>query len=276
MRPWPAQSNSSRPPSVKKLCRGLRAATHRAAVAARAGEQRRRRRDRRGIADRDMAHVADQAGDDAGEQFLVAEDASLVSRVMPGLWHVLAVEIACRKAHASCAAARSCCAILLGEMRFGVRIRRNARAAAAARRRARRPRPPRRRSPAACRRPACGSSSRLPSWIFSTVTTVFAAACAIVIELALAPDPDIAVPVGHRRVEQRDIGLDRRQQHDRVVVAERIVDHLPVRPVLEHVGADQSAQRHERHALLGGLEAGVQRRAGRILHRGSCRRGRRR
>ena len=38
-----------------------------------ARQQRRRRRNGRGIADRDVAHVADQIGDRGGEQFLVAE-----------------------------------------------------------------------------------------------------------------------------------------------------------------------------------------------------------
>ena len=60
-------------------------------------------------------------------------------------------------------------------------------------------------------------------------------------ELAIAADPDVAVAIGERRVEQRDVGLDRRQQHDRIVVTERIVDDLPVLATREHVGADQPA-----------------------------------
>src|SRR3984957_8823705 len=36
-------------------------------------------------------------------------------------------------------------------------------------------------------------------------------------ELALGADKDIAGAVGHRRVKQNDIGLERRQQHDRIV-----------------------------------------------------------
>ena len=47
---------------------------------------------------------------------------------------------------------------------------------------------------------------------------------------------------------------------------ERIVDHLPVRPVREHVRADEPAQGHERNALLGGLKRGMQRRACCVLH----------
>jgi hypothetical protein len=89
-------------------------------------------------------------------------------------------------------------------------------------------------------------------------------------------DPDIAVAVGERCVEQRDVGLERRQQHDRVVVAERIVDHLPVRPVRQHVRADQAAQRHERNALLGRLERRVQGGAGGVLDSDRARGDRRR
>ena len=85
-------------------------------------------------------------------------------------------------------------------------------------------------------------------------------------ELAVAPDEHVAGAVRHAGMEQRDVRLDGGQQHDRIVIAERIVDHAPVRPVREDVGADQPAQRHERHALLGRLHRGVERRAGRILH----------
>ena len=93
-------------------------------------------------------------------------------------------------------------------------------------------------------------------------------------ELALAADPDIAGAVGHGRVHQHHVGLDRRQQHDRIVRAERIVDHPPVRPVNENVGADDAAQRHERHALLRRLERCMQSRAGRVLHADGRRRDR--
>ena len=95
---------------------------------------------------------------------------------------------------------------------------------------------------------------------------VRAAACAIVASSRSRPIEHVAGAVRHAGMEQRDVRLDRRQQHDRIVIAERIVDHAPVRPVLEDVGADQPAQRHERHALLGRLHGGVERRAGRVLH----------
>ena len=85
-------------------------------------------------------------------------------------------------------------------------------------------------------------------------------------KFALGADENIAGAVGHRRVKQDDVGRERRQQHDRIVIAERIVDDFPVRPMRQHVGADQPAQRHERHALLGGLELRVQRRAGGVEH----------
>ena len=100
-------------------------------------------------------------------------------------------------------------------------------------------------------------------------------------ELAVAADPDIALAIGERGVEQRDIGPDRREQHDRIVIVEGIADDLPVLPMREHVGAEQPAQRHERNTLLRRLERGVQRRAGRVLHpdrarRDGCREARRR
>ena len=41
---------------------------------------------------------------------------------------------------------------------------------------------------------------------------------------------------------------------------------FPVRPMRQHVRADQPAQRHERHALLGGLKLRMQRRAGGVHH----------
>ncbi len=87
-------------------------------------------------------------------------------------------------------------------------------------------------------------------------------------QLAAAADPDVAVTIGQRRVEQPDVGLERRQQHDRIRVScQRIVDDAPIVAVAQHVGADQAAQRHEGQALLGRLQRGVDRRAGRILDR---------
>ena len=43
---------------------------------------------------------------------------------------------------------------------------------------------------------------------------------------------------------------------------ERIVDHAPVGPVAHQVGAENAAQRQERHALLGRLQPGMEHRAG--------------
>ena len=84
-------------------------------------------------------------------------------------------------------------------------------------------------------------------------------------QLALATDPHIAEAVGHRRMDQRDVRFDRRQQHDLIVLAERTIDHFPVGAVFQNVRTDKSAQRHERHALFRGLQRRVQGRAGRIF-----------
>ena len=55
-----------------------------------------------------------------------------------------------------------------------------------------------------------------------------------------------------------------------------IVDDLPVRPMREHVGADEPAQRHEGDAFFRRLERGMDRRAGRVLDGdAACRRRRR-
>jgi hypothetical protein len=67
-------------------------------------------------------------------------------------------------------------------------------------------------------------------------------------------------------VEQREVGLDGGQQHDRVIVGEWVVDDAPVWPVPEDVGTDQPAQRDERHAFLGRLHRGIEGRTGRVLH----------
>jgi hypothetical protein len=87
-------------------------------------------------------------------------------------------------------------------------------------------------------------------------------------QLAPPPDPDIALLIRHHAMDGRDIGRQRRQQHDRVrrAVAEGVRRHLPVRPVCQDVAADQAAQRHEGHALLGRLQHGVDGRAGRVAH----------
>ena len=86
-------------------------------------------------------------------------------------------------------------------------------------------------------------------------------------EFPSAADPDVAVPVRQRAVENRDIGPDRRQQDDRpVAVAQGIVDHMPIIPPRHQVRADQTAEGHERHPLLGRLEGRMDGRASRIPH----------
>ena len=86
-------------------------------------------------------------------------------------------------------------------------------------------------------------------------------------KFALGADENIAEAVGERRVKQHDIGFERRQQHDRInIVGRTDCRDLPVRPLRQHVGTDQAAQRHERHALLGRLELRVKRRTGGVQH----------
>jgi hypothetical protein len=70
-------------------------------------------------------------------------------------------------------------------------------------------------------------------------------------------DEDVAGAIGKRGVEQHNVRLQRRQQHDRVVIAERIIEDFPVGPVSQHIRADEAAQGHEWHALLGGLKLRV-------------------
>ena len=88
-------------------------------------------------------------------------------------------------------------------------------------------------------------------------------------ELAARAEPHVAVLVGIGRVEERDIGPERRQQDDGIAAAigKRIVDDVPVRPRAQKVGADEAAQRHEGHALLGRLERSVNRGAGGVADR---------
>ena len=83
-------------------------------------------------------------------------------------------------------------------------------------------------------------------------------------QLAPHADPDVAGAIGHRGVKQGDIGANRGHQEERIVLPEGIVDHPPVGPVTHQVGADDAAQREEGDALLRGLQAGVDRRAGGI------------
>jgi hypothetical protein len=85
-------------------------------------------------------------------------------------------------------------------------------------------------------------------------------------QIAAAADEDVALAVGARGVEERDVGMDRRHDEDPVAGGERVVDHLPVGAVGEEVGADHPAQRHERHALDAGEQARVNRGTGRVEH----------
>ena len=85
----------------------------------------------------------------------------------------------------------------------------------------------------------------------------------------LAPhaDPDIAVPVGQRGVEQGEIGPDGLYQYERTGFGiERVVADRPVVTMRQQVGTDDAAYRHVGDALLGGLQAGVDRRAGTVDH----------
>ena len=79
-------------------------------------------------------------------------------------------------------------------------------------------------------------------------------------QLTLQTDPDIAVCIRLQGVKQRDIRFDGWEDHDRIagaVLRQGIIDRPPVRPHAREVRADDAAQRHERHALFGGLQAGV-------------------
>src|SRR4051812_12065094 len=70
-------------------------------------------------------------------------------------------------------------------------------------------------------------------------------------ELTAAADPHIAGAIGHRGVEERDIRADRRQQDDRVArCREGIVDDAPIRSMGDEIGADEAPQGHEGNALL--------------------------
>src|SRR5579883_1843076 len=84
-------------------------------------------------------------------------------------------------------------------------------------------------------------------------------------ELAPPSDPDIAVAIGHRRVEEGDVGADRRQQDDRIAGGERVVDDAPIGPPRHEVGTDEAAQRHEGNAFFRRLQRRMDGGAGRVL-----------
>src|SRR5580704_13936323 len=54
-------------------------------------------------------------------------------------------------------------------------------------------------------------------------------------QLAMAPDADIALPIGERCMKQRDVGPDRGQRHDAVAGSEGVLDDLPIRAAREEV-----------------------------------------
>ena len=86
-------------------------------------------------------------------------------------------------------------------------------------------------------------------------------------QFAAQADPDIAMTIGQRRMEQGDVGADGRNQGDGVgLIGQGVLDDLPVGTKFQQIAAENAAQRQEGHAFLGGLEAGMQGRAGGVLH----------
>ena len=88
---------------------------------------------------------------------------------------------------------------------------------------------------------SAGSRRKSPSSMCSTVTSAVFEACAIVISSRCTPTHTLPWRVGLEGVEQRHVGADGRQDHDRIARAalgERIVDHLPVGPHAQQVGAE--------------------------------------
>src|SRR3989475_1791738 len=82
-------------------------------------------------------------------------------------------------------------------------------------------------------------------------------------ELPAAPDPDVAGFIGPARVEQSDVRRDGRHVKNRVcALGKRVLQHFPVRSFRQQVRTENASQGHERHALLGCLQRGVNRRAG--------------
>ena len=73
-------------------------------------------------------------------------------------------------------------------------------------------------------------------------------------------------PMSYWRVEQRDVRRDRRH-HDHLAASDRAIDDLPVGPHLQEIAADDARDRHERHALLRGQQAGEDRWTRRIGER---------
>ena len=113
-----------------------------------------------------------------------------------------------------------------------------------------------------------GSSSRSPSCnLLDRHQRASPAACAIVASSRRRPIQTLPARSAIGAWNSATSGRIAGQQHDRIVVwPNGLSTTRQSRPVCEQVGADQAAQRHEGHALLGRLQAGVDRRAGGVLH----------
>ena len=101
---------------------------------------------------------------------------------------------------------------------------------------------------------------------FSTVTIVFVDACDSVARSRVRPIQTLPSRSAIGAWNSATSGLMRGKEHDRIVVAVRVVDRLPFAPVRHKVRADQSAQRHEGNALHRCFHRGVDRGAGGVLH----------
>ena len=84
-------------------------------------------------------------------------------------------------------------------------------------------------------------------------------------QLAPPADPHVAGLVRPARVEQRDVGRDRRHEQDRPRRKRFCAPSSPCGPSRGRSRATPR-ERHERHALLGRLQRGVDRRAGGVPH----------
>ena len=96
------------------------------------------------------------------------------------------------------------------------------------------------------------------------MTTVLAAACAITPSSRSRPIQTLPSRSAIGAWNRATSGLIAGNSTIGSSATERIVDHLPVRPVCKHVRADEAAQRHERNAFFRGLERGLQGGAGRV------------
>ena len=77
-------------------------------------------------------------------------------------------------------------------------------------------------------------------------------------EFSAAADPDVAGGVGHDGVEGGDVGVERGNEEDLVGFGgEGVLDDAPIRAVRDEVAAEDAAEGHEGHSLLGSLQPGV-------------------